>query len=68
MWAAEKLGITGGEAEAYSDALAMGTLAPQRYRARFGWIALDRHGQMQAVTTTKTLIWAQATPAGITCF
>ena len=26
MWAAEKLGITGGDAEAYSDALAMGTL------------------------------------------
>jgi L-asparaginase len=40
----------------------------RRYRARFGWIALDRHGQAQAVTTTKTLIWAQATPAGITCF
>ena len=37
-------------------------------RAQFGWIALDRHGQVQAVTTTKTLIWAQATPAGITCF
>jgi L-asparaginase len=40
----------------------------RRYRAQFGWIALDRHGQVQAVTTTKTLIWAQATPAGITCF
>jgi hypothetical protein len=26
MWAAEKLGITGREAEAYSDALAVGTL------------------------------------------
>jgi hypothetical protein len=26
MWAAEKLGITGAEAEAYSDALAVGTL------------------------------------------
>lgn len=26
MWAAEKLGITGRDAEAYSDALAVGTL------------------------------------------
>jgi len=40
----------------------------RRTRAQFGWIALDRHGQVQAVTTTKTLIWAQATPEGITCF
>jgi len=40
----------------------------RRNRAQFGWIALDCHGQMQAVTATKTLIWAQATPAGITCF
>jgi L-asparaginase len=40
----------------------------RRYRAQFGWIAVDRHGQVQAVATTKTLIWAQATPAGITCF
>ncbi len=30
MWAAEKLGITGPEAEAYSDALAMGTLDHER--------------------------------------
>jgi hypothetical protein len=30
MWAAEKLGITGPEAEAYSDALAVGTLDPER--------------------------------------
>jgi hypothetical protein len=30
MWAAEKLGITGREAEAYSDALAVGTLDPER--------------------------------------
>ena len=37
-------------------------------RAQFGWIAVDRHGQARAVTATKTLIWAQATPAGITCF
>src|SRR6478609_12162550 len=29
MWAAEKLGITGRDAEAYSDALAMGTLDPE---------------------------------------
>jgi L-asparaginase len=40
----------------------------KRDRAEFGWIALDRHGEAQAVTTTRTLIWAQATPAGITCF
>jgi L-asparaginase len=40
----------------------------RRNRAQFGWLALDRHGQVQAVTTTKTLIWAQATPAGIICF
>ena len=30
MWAAEKLGITGREAEAYSDALAVGTLDLER--------------------------------------
>jgi L-asparaginase len=36
-------------------------------RGQFGWITLDRHGEVQAVTTTKTLIWGQATPAGITC-
>jgi len=40
----------------------------RRTRAQFGWIALDRRGPVQAVTTTKTLIWAQATPEGITCF
>jgi hypothetical protein len=30
MWAAEKLGITGPDAKAYSDALAVGTLDPER--------------------------------------
>ena len=30
MWAAEKLGITGQDAKAYSDALAVGTLDPER--------------------------------------
>jgi hypothetical protein len=30
MWAAEKLGITGPDAEAYSDALAVATLDPKR--------------------------------------
>jgi hypothetical protein len=30
MWAAEKLGIRGREAEAYSDGLAVGTLDPER--------------------------------------
>jgi hypothetical protein len=30
MWAAEKLGITGPDAEVYSDALAVGTLDPER--------------------------------------
>jgi hypothetical protein len=29
MWAAEKLGLTGRDAAAYSDALAMGTLDPE---------------------------------------
>jgi hypothetical protein len=29
MWAAEKLGLKGRDAEAYSDALAMGTLDPE---------------------------------------
>ncbi len=29
-WAAEKLGITGRDADAYSDALARGTVDPQR--------------------------------------
>ena len=40
----------------------------RRNRAQFGWIALDQHGLVQAVTTTKTLVWGQATPAGIACF
>jgi hypothetical protein len=30
MWAAEKLGIAGRDAEAYSDALAVDTLDPER--------------------------------------
>ena len=30
LWAAEKLGMRGREAEAYSDALAVGTLDPER--------------------------------------
>jgi hypothetical protein len=30
MWAAEKLGITGQDAESYSDVLAVGTLDPER--------------------------------------
>jgi hypothetical protein len=30
LWAAEKLGITGRAAEEYSDALAVGTLDPER--------------------------------------
>lgn len=29
MWAAEKLGITGGDAVAYSDSLALATLDPE---------------------------------------
>jgi hypothetical protein len=29
LWAAEKLGITGRDAESYSDALALGTLDPE---------------------------------------
>ena len=29
MWAAEKLGMTGQDAEAYSDALAVGTIDPE---------------------------------------
>jgi L-asparaginase len=40
----------------------------RRDRVQFGWIALDRHGEVQAVTATKTLIWAEAAPDGITCF
>ena len=40
----------------------------RRDRAQFGWIALDRHGRVQAVTTTKSLVWGQATSAGVTCF
>jgi hypothetical protein len=30
MWAAEKLGLLGADAKAYSDALAVGTLDPER--------------------------------------
>ena len=30
MWAAEKLGLAGRDAEAYSNALAVGTLDPER--------------------------------------
>jgi hypothetical protein len=40
MWAAEKLGITGRDAEAYSDALAVGTLDPERSDV-FGKIRKD---------------------------
>jgi L-asparaginase len=40
----------------------------RRSGAQFGWIAVDHHGEAQAVTATKTLIWALASPAGITCF
>ena len=30
MWAAEKLGLVDGDAEAYADALAVGTIDPER--------------------------------------
>ena len=40
MWAAEKLGITGRDVEAYSDALAMGTLDPEHSDV-FGKIRKD---------------------------
>jgi hypothetical protein len=30
MWAAEKLGLVGGDAKAYADALAVGTIDPER--------------------------------------
>ena len=30
MWAAEKLGLVGADAEAYSNALAVGTIDPER--------------------------------------
>jgi hypothetical protein len=30
MWAADKLGLTGADAEAYSDAMAMDTIDPER--------------------------------------
>src|SRR5262249_6778906 len=30
MWAAEKLGLAGRDAEAYADALAVGTIDPER--------------------------------------
>jgi hypothetical protein len=30
MWAAQKLGLAGADAEAYADALAVGTLDPER--------------------------------------
>jgi hypothetical protein len=29
LWAAEKLGLAGGDAEAYADALAVGTIDPE---------------------------------------
>ena len=40
MWAAEKLGITGPAAETYSNALAVGTLDPERSDV-FGKIRKD---------------------------
>ena len=40
MWAAEKLGITGPDAETYSNALAVGTLDPERSDV-FGKIRKD---------------------------
>ena len=40
MWAAEKLGLAGKEAEAYANALAVGTLEPE-HRDVFGKIRKD---------------------------
>ena len=40
MWAAEKMGIAGRNAEVYSDALAVGTLDPERSDV-FGEIRKD---------------------------
>ena len=40
MWAAEKLGLAGKEAEAYANALAVGTLEPEQ-RDVFGKIRKD---------------------------
>jgi hypothetical protein len=40
MWAAEKLGLAGADADAYSDALAVGTVDPERSDV-FGKIRKD---------------------------
>jgi hypothetical protein len=40
MWAAEKLGLAGDDADAYADALAVGTLDPERSDV-FGIIRKD---------------------------
>ena len=34
MWAAEKLGLAGQDADAYADDLAVGTLEPERSASR----------------------------------
>lgn len=40
----------------------------QTAKARFGFIALDRNGQDLMLTTTKSLIWAKATPGKVEIF
>lgn len=40
----------------------------KRARARFGYIALDRKGRIEGVTTTPLLIWGSAGPDGLTIF
>jgi hypothetical protein len=49
MWAAEKLGLLGADAKAYSDALAVGTVDPERSDV-FGKIRkdFDAAGVMQS--------------------
>jgi hypothetical protein len=52
MWAAEKLGLAGADAEAYSNALAVGTVDPERgdvFRCRGGHDRAQSHGAISRI-------------------
>jgi hypothetical protein len=61
MWAAEKLGITGRDAEAYSDALAVGTLDPERSERQVNLCAQAIYPSRSQTKSTTRLSSSQAT-------
>jgi len=74
MWAAEKLGLVGADAEAYSDALAVGTLDPERsdvfskIRKDFDAVGIVQSDEQILCVMNEFLLQAanqtQATPRG----